>query len=127
MHKIITLREGFRFIIEEKSNKVNIKAFLYKESLIAEDWMEVTDFVAVLESGIRNKLGIKKKYQLKNNLLIYGTINNEDGFKVNLKFNDNLIIDFDIVETQQLVSKLNKNSTWLTNCTIFQWTTFELK
>ncbi len=107
MGKVIYLKEGFSFVFEEKQKKINILRLDFFEMIIAFNWMEVTDFVAILECALRNKLGTKKKHVI-GGVIVYGEIDKEYFTCIELDNYQNKIIKFDIVQVQQIVSKLNK-------------------
>lgn len=106
MIKEIVFKEGFVLTYEEHKHQIKIKGLRLDEYSISRNWMGVTDFVAILESSTRNKLGTKNKYHM-GEFDIYGVM--EENYK--------LVIDagiyhvphkFDIVQVMQIVSKLNK-------------------
>lgn len=106
MLKSIELKEGFILEFDEEKNKINIRRLVFNNLIIATNWMEVTDFVAILEAATRNKLGTKKRYQA-HEATVYG-IMGED-YNVCIDFiGYELIYKFDIVEVMQIISKLNK-------------------
>ena len=107
MQHTIKLREGFSFIYEEEQKKLNVLKLVFLEMTVARNWMEVTDFVAILECALRNKLGTKKKYE-SSGVVVYGEIDEEFHVCIQYQGFDRKIFRFDIVETQQIVSKLNK-------------------
>ena len=107
MTKAITTKEGFRLLFEEEKNKINITELTFRGLLIAGNWMEMTDFIAILECALKNKLGTKNKYKI-NDISVFGEMLNSEFF---VCIDSNLyedMVKFNIVETQQIVSKLNK-------------------
>jgi|GEM_PF-6798358 len=107
MLESISFKEGFSFIFEEKQKKINILQLRFYETIVAINWMEVTDFVAILECALKNKLGTKKKYEI-GGIVVFGEIEREFFVCIELDNFQNKVIKFDIVQTQQIVSKLNK-------------------
>lgn len=107
MSKEIYLREGFSFVYNQEQNKTNIIGLYYEGYLIAKDWMEIVDFIAILESGLRGKLGTKHEYRIGSEMVVYGIYTNEFLVTIKLHFLDELLT-YDLVQTQQLTSKLNK-------------------
>lgn len=107
MIKYIELKEDFVLFFEEDKQKINIKGLNLYGNRIADDWMEVADFVAILEAATRNKLGTKKKYYMSPSVSIYGKMYDND-YHVCIDIKDDYIYKFDIVQVIQLVSKLNK-------------------
>jgi len=107
MQQCIILREGYSFIFEEQLRKINIVGLSYRDILMLEGWMEITDFIAILECALKNKLGTKRNYAVGDNITMYGTY--KDEFIVNIEMDFPYIhIKYNLVEVQQLVSKLNK-------------------
>ncbi len=107
MQQYINLKEGFSLIYEEKQKKINILQLALCEIIIAFNWMGVTDFVAILECALRNKLGTKKKHEL-GGVIVFGEIDEEFEVCIDFIAPDINTVRFDIVQTQQIVSKLNK-------------------
>ena len=107
MENVIHLKEGFTVICEEKQKKINILQLELCEVIIAFNWMEVTDFVAILECALKNKLGTKKKHEI-GGVILFGEIDEEFLVCIEFKDSENRTVRFDIVQTQQIVSKLNK-------------------
>lgn len=107
MQQYINLKEGFTVIFEEKQKKINILQLELCEVIIAFNWMEVTDFVAILECALKNKLGTKKKHEI-GGVIVFGEIDEEFFVCIEFQGFEKEIIRFDIVQTQQIVSKLNK-------------------
>ena len=105
MIQCITLKEGFIFTYKENKRTIDVLTLSYEDIDIARGWMEITDFVATLESGIRGKLGTKKRYKIGENTTVYGIFEKE--FLVNIVLTQ-IHLQYDLVETQQLVSKVNK-------------------
>lgn len=105
--KEITLREGYKLIFHENKHKIDIVGLEYSDTLILEGWMEIVDFIAVLESALRNKLGTKKKCKVGKILTVYGSYQNEFLVKIEMEFLEEVLV-YNLVEIQQFVSKLNK-------------------
>lgn len=107
MTKAITTKEGFTLVFKEEKSKINIIELTFRGLLIAGNWMEMTDFIAIFECALKNKLGTKNKYKI-NDISVFGEMLNGE-FLVCIDFNlYEDIVKFNIVETQQIVSKLNK-------------------
>lgn len=107
MEKSITLKEGFSLHFYENRSKININKFSFYHEILATNWMEVVDFIAVLESAQRNRLGLNKKYEF-NNVKIYGQIMDKEYFVCLESGYCTEIFTFDMVIVQQIISKLNK-------------------
>lgn len=105
MENYIKLKEGFIFVYKKSCKSINIEGLAYKNIFMAKGWMEIVDFVAILESAQRNKLGTSKKYKIGDSTTIFGEYKKE--FLVHININSE-VLKFDLVEIQQLVSKLNK-------------------
>jgi len=112
MSKIIKLKEGFEMTFLEMKNankqvvKIQILELSLFNALLAQNWMDVTDFVALLESAARNKLGTANCYQM------YGTkiqgMIIEGEYKVVVSSEFSKTVEFNVVQAQQISSKLNK-------------------
>ena len=107
MEQYIKLKEGFTVIFEEKQKKINITQLEIYDRIIAFNWMEVTDFVAILECALKNKLGTKKKHEV-GGVIVFGELDEEFLVCIDSQNFERETIKFDIVQTQQIVSKLNK-------------------
>lgn len=78
---------------------------------VAKGWTSVSDFIAVLECGLRRKLNVKKGSYIDNTTVVYGVYINELIINIEIysEFKGHAFnVQLDWVKTQQLVSKLNK-------------------
>ena len=105
MRNIIELKEGFSFVYEENNKKINLQSLSLDGYRIANNWMETTDFVAILESALKNRLGTVNQYKV-GQVTIFGTYSKN--YIIHLIALDSTIATFDLIQTQQIVSKLNK-------------------
>ena len=106
MSKIL-LKEGYTLIYTKNGHKINIEGLEYNDTLILKGWMEIIDFIAVLESALRNRLGTQTSYKIGKNISISGVYEKKFLINIDINFLEKSIV-YDLVETQQLVSKLNK-------------------
>ena len=105
MSNTIKLKEGFEFKYDKNIRDINFKSLKYKEYSVAENWMELSDFIITIETGLRNKLGTKKKYLLSEYITIYGKHTTEFIIHVDIAMYQ---LKYDLVQAQQLVAKLTK-------------------